>query len=726
MYIRTSVVKKKHKTYQYAQIVESYRRKADGMTMKRVVANLGQRSDNEITNLRAAFEASRKGQRVAVGRVTVPPPPHKPLANLRYLDIAVLLDFWRAWGLDALIRELLPTGEANVAPADVVAVLALHRCVDPGSKLDATRWFPRTALPEILNVAPAAFHNTRLHRVLDRLAAATPALMRRLPSKYIEHKAAFCALFIDTTDAWFTGRGPKLAERARAKDGVIRRMIGIVLLCTPDGYPLRWKVIAGKQAEAPAMLEELCNVARLTWGANVPIVVDRALGRTAYLRVLLEARVLFVTALVRPEFPAYTDDIPHQLVDEAGLEGPESDQLATLSKSIRSAGFEQAADDLFVRDLGIVERTDDPDPLGEPVPLIEPADPGMRAMNLARAIGQAVEAGSAASQAAAGRKLGLTKGLTKKYCRLNRLSEELQLEVLNGTATHVPLHRLTQVAQLPSDQQRAAFDKQLRDRAQGRFRRQRQRTPSRATEVEPAPSVRVRAVAYFNPKLFLDQRSRAHRRVQHVQDFVDNLNTTLQSPRSRRSHTSTAAAVDRELRKWNLVDVYKVKVVKRVGDGRARHQVVLELREQEWARRRRFYGFSLLVTHPDLSMDPIDLCQLYRSKDMVEKDFQVIKSTIDLQPIWHHNDAKVRAHVTICMLSLLLERSLRKALGDLMSATAALDALQDCRLNRYKAPSSQAAYLLTHTDNQQDEILQKLGLQHLADDAQMMEAIHPR
>lgn len=59
---------------------------------------------------------------------------------------------------------------------------------------------------------------------------------------------------------------------------------------------------------------------------------------------------------------------------------------------------------------------------------------------------------------------------------------------------------------------------------------------------------------------------------------------------------------------------------------------------------------------------------MYREKDIVEKDFQVIKSVLEIRPIRHRSDEKVKAHVTICMLALLLERILRKNLkGEIYS-----------------------------------------------------------
>ena len=65
MHVRVSSVTRRGKTYQYAQLVESFRREPDGQPVHQVVANLGRISDPvQLENLKAAFAANRSGQRL--------------------------------------------------------------------------------------------------------------------------------------------------------------------------------------------------------------------------------------------------------------------------------------------------------------------------------------------------------------------------------------------------------------------------------------------------------------------------------------------------------------------------------------------------------------------------------------------------------------------------------------------------------------------------------------
>jgi hypothetical protein len=96
VHLRLSSVTRHDKTYQYAQLVESFRREHDGMPAHRVVANLGRITDPvQLENLQAAFAANRTGERLApVARAAAEPAAtarlRRPLAILRYLDVAVV------------------------------------------------------------------------------------------------------------------------------------------------------------------------------------------------------------------------------------------------------------------------------------------------------------------------------------------------------------------------------------------------------------------------------------------------------------------------------------------------------------------------------------------------------------------------------------------------------------------------------------------------------------
>lgn len=719
MHVRVSRVSRHGKTYEYAQLVESYRR-PDGMPAHRVIANLGEASSLAVENLRTALGAALKHRRVVVTRQTGPThAAPQPVANLRYLDVAVLLELWRDWGLDDLLGAVMRPSDAAVSASSVVAALCIQRCVDPGSKLYATEWLPRTALPQLLSLPAESFNNTRLHRVLDDLDAATLSLMPRLVERYQSREGGFASLFIDATDTWFVGEGPELAERAKTKEGRIERKIGIVLLCNQQGDPLRWEVIHGRESEVTAMTRMLALVGDLPWATKVPLVCDRSMGRTAQIREFLAAGLHFVTALTVPEYDAYTTQIPHHAVAEFEVRDSRTDdEIAEVGRLIERAGLQRIDDDLYVMDLGIVERADE-DGIEQPAPAPD-GDALAKTLGLVRSIDEGVTSGRYASQASAARAHGLSKALASRYGRLRRLPSSVQQRILDGEARGRSLEELIRITRLEGpDQQGEAFAALLASplarRASAHPLGVAHRGAAQAHDTPAPEPIRVRAVLYFNPQLFIDQRRRAGRRLAAVRAFVHELNARLASPRSRMRRDQIAAALDRQLRKDDLLEAFTPVITEQQTAGSARFQVDLQLDQAEWSRRRRYDGFNVIVAHPGLERGALELCRLYRAKDVIEKDFQTIKSLVELRPIRHHTDAKVRAHVTVCMLALLLQRTLERKLAGLCSAPAALERLATAHLNRYAGSDGTVAHVVTRTDAAQNKILRTLGLQHLAD-----------
>jgi hypothetical protein len=733
MHLHLARVRRGAATYVYGQLVESVRR-ADGMPTQRLVASLGQLSEADIHNFRTALEASRRGKRVFLDRRSLPAATQfaKPTQNLRYLDAAVLLDVWRGLGFDALLRSLTPHAETTVAFWDVIAALTLQRGIDPGSKLFAERWFPRTALPELLGIAPPTFNNTRIHRVLDDLDRVTPALMQRLPRLYQERHGAFAALFLDVTDVRFVGEGPELAEKAKTKEGIVDRKVGIVLLCNQDGYPLRWQVIPGKRPDATAMHSVFEDIRGLDWLGETPVVCDRAMGCSADLERLLRTKTRFVTALRSNEFAAYTDAIPHQPLadlEPAAAPPPEGEDPCAIEAASRveKAGMQRVSPTLYVLDGGLVQRD---------VPRMAPStreghDHAARALTAARQIRTLVEQGLVDSFNSAARQIGVGIQAAKGYRRLLALSEGIQLRILEGEAARVSLSRLYGLAGIADSEGQERTFERLRSTAKPAAPAQRvpqlSGTPPQEepAEEQEQKQVQVRAVVAFNPELFVDHRRTAQRQLQEVQAYVRDLNTQLAAPRSRRTARDVEMNIDRMLRRRDLLDVFRVHVRPTMVDGRERPQARVELAIEQWRRRRRVDGFSVIVAHPAVPHTAAQLCQLYRAKDAVEKDFRTIKSVVQLRPVFHHTDVKVRAHVTLCMLALALERELSRRLKR-SSAERALETLAACCLNRFQDSDGESHYVVTHPDGDQRTLLRQLKLEHLADDSYVVDHVRPR
>ena len=743
MHLRTATTKSNGKVYRYVQLVESYRRSRDGMPATRVVANLGKLPPETVANLKTALDAARAGKSVVLaGEQIVGLKPVAVQANLRYLDLAVALALWRQWSLPELIDELLDLPDVQVRAADVIAALVLQRCVAPGSKLLATRWFPKTALPQLLGIAPAQFNNSRIHRVLEALDRIEDKLQSRFATLCSAREGTFATLFIDVTDTWFEGQGPALAEKGRTKDGMFRQRIGIVLLCNEHGYPLRWRVVAGKRPDSQCMGEMLDGIAACSWVGHTPMVFDRSMGQASAVEKLIRSGLRFITMVPVNEINTYTGE-QHAFDALATLEvtpgeKPHPSDIQRAAQAAEQAGMECIIKERrYVLDLGILEietnRTGQRGVAkGLPRTARLPLSP-RRGLQLAQQLHSELNAPEAPSQAQLGALHGYSRQFVTSLFKLLSLPQDLQGAIRAGKADSLSLRSILAVAWLHEEhQQRSAFEELLRKRRSSLRQKARSR-PSplpRAAKHHDAETIHVRAVLTFNPEICVEQRLEAERHLGQIHDFVGKLNQRLQSPHSNRSEASIYRLINGKLERRNLIGVFGVQLHRRDSGSRKFWEVELQFKSKVWARQRSHDGFFLLVADPDLSESAAELVGMYYAKDKVEKDFQVIKSLVHLRPVRHHTDPKVRAHVTLCMLALLLDRTLERALADTplnLTAAAAFEILDTCHLNRHRMPTAVTPlYSITELTAEQRALLTALNLEHLGDHELVNENITAR
>lgn len=102
-------------------------------------------------------------------------------------------------------------------------------------------------------------------------------------------------------------------------------------------------------------------------------------------------------------------------------------------------------------------------------------------------------------------------------------------------------------------------------------------------------------------------------------------------------------------------------------------------------------GKLLLVTNvPDLSAP--DVVERYKSLADIERGFRVLKSEIEIGPVFHRLPERIKAHASICFIALILYRIMRqrlKAADSDLSPERALEQLQ--RIQHHRIRLNQAA-----------------------------------
>lgn len=237
MFLRRFQRRKNGKPHTYWALVESYRT-AKG-SRQRVVSYLGELATGEQDGW-AKLGSHLDGAATArQPQLTFFDPPRRDeprddepllvkLSSIRlertrdFGDVWLAWGLWRTLGLDALLEKLIAPGREEVSWATMAAILTLARFCEPSSELHiADTWYRRTALEELLGVAPGQVHTDRLYKALDQLLPHKETLEKHLRQRLGELFELQCDLLLyDVTSTYFEGDllGCPIAKRGYSRD----------------------------------------------------------------------------------------------------------------------------------------------------------------------------------------------------------------------------------------------------------------------------------------------------------------------------------------------------------------------------------------------------------------------------------------------------------------------------------------------------------------------------
>ena len=136
-----------------------------------------------------------------------------------------------------------------------------------------------------------------------------------------------------------------------------------------------------------------------------------------------------------------------------------------------------------------------------------------------------------------------------------------------------------------------------------------------------------------------------------------------------------------------------------------------EVDEHAQALAEMMDGKLLLVTNtPDLTPDAI--VSRYKSLADIERGFKVLKSELEIGPVYHRLPERIRAHAAICFMALILHRVMRMRLAAANAETSperALACLRRIQYHRIQLDANPVSGVSTIQD-EQSEILRALNV----------------
>ena len=327
MFLRPNHRGKDGKEHTYWSLVETVRT-PDGPRQK-TLCYLGElNSSAEARWLRTVEVFNEQGevQQLKLFPSQVEAPPDDPqvarvllnkvrLERTRQFGACYLgLDLWKRLELDRFFEQTLDDDPADVPWSRVAALLTINRLCAPGSELAVEqRWYPSTALDDLLAIEEGKINDTRLYRCLDRILPQKTKLERHLKDRYgALFGAEFEVLLYDLTSTYVEGAAEKnpMMRRGYSRDHRpdCEQMV-IALIVNSEGFPFSYETFNGNRADVSTMETILRMVERKYGQARRVWVFDRGIVSEENLKAIRKREGQYLVGTPRSQMKQFEAEL---------------------------------------------------------------------------------------------------------------------------------------------------------------------------------------------------------------------------------------------------------------------------------------------------------------------------------------------------------------------------------------------------------------------------------
>lgn len=241
----------------YAQIVHTERIK--GKVRTKVIKHLGPWSSLSEKLIEPHMEAS--------------------FASYDYADINILFKLSQELNLTQIINNNTIKG-GGINAGELSLVITINHCVDPASKLQIGKWFSRTYLPKLLNIAHDKANKNSLTRVLDylteqRITNIEMAIVKQLEKLFKLNKDC---LMYDISSTYVYGNKCAIAKYGYNRDHVPEKQINFGLVISKVGkFPLMHKIFEGNTVDVTTVCSTADSIKQQLDINTCMLILDRGM-----------------------------------------------------------------------------------------------------------------------------------------------------------------------------------------------------------------------------------------------------------------------------------------------------------------------------------------------------------------------------------------------------------------------------------------------------------------
>ncbi len=224
------------------------------------------------------------------------------------------LELWKRLELDRFFEQAVDDASADVPWSRVAAMLAINRLCAPGSELAIEqRWYPSTALDDLLQIEEGKINDTRLYRCLDRILPHKTKLERHLKNRYGElFGAEFDVLLYDLTSTYVEGAAENnpMMRRGYSRDHRPDcEQLVMALIVNNEGFPFSYETFDGNRSDVSTMETILRMVERKYGKARRIWVFDRGIVSEENLAAIRKRDGQYLTGTPRSQMKQFEAEL---------------------------------------------------------------------------------------------------------------------------------------------------------------------------------------------------------------------------------------------------------------------------------------------------------------------------------------------------------------------------------------------------------------------------------
>jgi transposase len=327
MFLRSHGRNKDGKDHTYWSLVETVRT-ADGPRQKTLcyLGELNSSAQARWLTTVEVFNEQGEAQQLKLFPSQVAPPADDPqvarvllnkvrLERTRQCGSCFLgLELWKRLELDRFFEQVVDGEPADVPWSRVTALLAINRLCAAGSELAIEqRWYPSTALDDLLQIEDGKINDTRLYRCLDHILPHKTKLERHLKNRYGElFGAEFEVLLYDLTSTYVEGTAENnpMVRRGYSRDHRPDcEQLVIALIVNNEGFPFSYETFDGNRTDVSTMETILRMVERKYGKARRIWVFDRGIVSEENLAAIRKRDGQYLTGTPRSQMKQFEAEL---------------------------------------------------------------------------------------------------------------------------------------------------------------------------------------------------------------------------------------------------------------------------------------------------------------------------------------------------------------------------------------------------------------------------------